>query len=189
MKQWWRWLCVENERCNTCHGWAQPLLYFHCSWSLKRKTIGSSKRVEYPNPVMTVFTHGARFLPWSLTFPLTPEGFPSTLAGMGRICYRKRWRQIILGSWRRCLWDTDGKEEAKAGQEARAGSLQCGRRRSRLCLRCFWLQGDSSPACVCLDCGTSRVWEQGAHVSCLSEALQSSLSQTVGEYFAKAVEW
>lgn len=100
--------------------------YFHCSWSLNRKRVGVSKRViEYSNPVMTVFTHGAGFLPWSLTFPLTHEGFPSALAGIGRVCYRKCWRQIILGSWRRCLWDTDEKEEAKAGQEARAGCLQC----------------------------------------------------------------
>lgn len=60
---------------------------FHCSSSLNRKTIGLSKRViEYPNPVMTVFTLGAGFLTWSLTFPPTHEGFPSTLAGLGRVC-------------------------------------------------------------------------------------------------------
>lgn len=28
MIQQWRWLCVEDEICKTCHGWTQPLLLF-----------------------------------------------------------------------------------------------------------------------------------------------------------------
>lgn len=52
----------------------------------------------------------------------------------------------------------------------------------------FGVQGASSPACACLDCGTSHVWEQRAQVSCQGEPLQSPFFQTVGEYFLKAVE-
>lgn len=52
----------------------------------------------------------------------------------------------------------------------------------------FGAQGASPPACACLDCGTSCVWERGAQVNSLGEPLQSSFAQTVGEYFAKAVE-
>lgn len=114
---------------------------------------------------MTVFTHGAGFLPWSLTFPLAHEGFPS-IPGMGRVCCRKHWKQIILGSGRTCLRDTGEKEEAKAGQEARAGLCNVAAGGADYASGAFGVQGDSPPACACLDYGASHVWERGAQVSC-----------------------
>lgn len=141
----------------------------------------------HPNPIMTVFTHGAGFLPWSLTFPLTHEGFPSTLAGTGRVVTENVGGRSFWGQGGDAYEILMKRRKPKQGRRPELGLCNVAEGGVDYASGAFGGQGDSPPASY-LDCGTSHVWERGAQISCLGAPLQSSFSQTVGEYFARAVE-